>query len=542
MSRIEVSEFIKISGGAVKNGNSDVGASRGRKNFVDTLASSDKVKEIGKRTLVRQYGWRLFITCWIVFSLHFATNTVREIYPALSLGDSFSFDVSEYADLHPDIFRLDDRGAFINNNPGASIMGAIPYFLLRPLTDRVIERVQRQRAMENSDASAANYDSAYPMAREFYQKSRAKGFDIKFGLAAAEMQFFVMSPMTALSVVVMFQILFQLTRDARSSVWLAALYAFATPIFFRAAQLNQNLLAADFALFAFWFLWRTKPNKNAFYFLGGLCAGWTVLLDYSGIAALVCLSGYAAAHWFEQEKMNRRRFDLIKFAAGASIGILILWSCQWICFGNPFLPAQSYMPPANYTELGFRGFSFPQADLFLSTAFSLRYGLFVSAPVLLLAFAFPVWLRRKNRWLQKRELIFCLTFIAVYFLFCAANQYGRMQFNSGVRHIVPVVPFVFLLAANVLLKMPRRLAVLLGIFGVYWSWCLVMYRDVEQGLGVFEAVKNITFEGFRLPWLTVLEKMNFIAHASPFPLFLLSAAMIWTLWTVNRNKKISRSF
>jgi len=43
---------------------------------------------------------RLFLTCWLVYALHFATNIVREIYPAVSLGDRLTFDVSEYAGLH----------------------------------------------------------------------------------------------------------------------------------------------------------------------------------------------------------------------------------------------------------------------------------------------------------------------------------------------------------------------------------------------------------------------------------------------------------
>ena len=79
-----------------------------------------------ERTL-RGAAWRLFLTCWLLYALHFATNTVREIYPALSLGDHLSLDVSEYAGLHPDIFTVPGRGAYINNNPGASLLGAIPY-------------------------------------------------------------------------------------------------------------------------------------------------------------------------------------------------------------------------------------------------------------------------------------------------------------------------------------------------------------------------------------------------------------------------------
>ncbi len=475
---------------------------------------------------------RLFLTCWLVFTVHFATNTVREIYPALSLGDKFSFDVSEYAGLHPDIFTIEGRGSFINNNPGASILGAIPYTIFRPITDRIIERVQKSRAA-NPPVTPTNYDTIYPMAQEFYRQAREKGFDVKFGLAAAEMQMFVMSPLSALSVVVMFWMLFALTQSRKISIFFALLYAFATPIFYRTAQLNQNLLVAHFTLFSFALLWRfSREDKKSFYFLAGLCAGWTVVLDYSGLVAVLVLSGYALARWLSVPKENRRLADLIKFAAGVSICAFGLMAYQYICFGNPILPAQSYMPPANFTEIGYRGFSFPQADLLFETAFSMRYGLFTSAPILLLAFLAPVWLRKKSRFLERRELIFVGAFVGLFFLFCAANQYGRMQFNSGVRHIVPVVPFLFLLAANVLLKLPRIAAVLIGIIAVYWSWSLAMYRDVEQGFGIFEAVKTITLEGFRLPWLVTLERMGFVQNASTIPLFLICAAMIWVLWSV----------
>src|SRR5262245_36849401 len=65
----------------------------------------------------RSVALRLFATCWLVYVLHFATNTVREIYPALTLGDHLSFDLSEYLGFHPDIFEIPGRGAFINNNP-----------------------------------------------------------------------------------------------------------------------------------------------------------------------------------------------------------------------------------------------------------------------------------------------------------------------------------------------------------------------------------------------------------------------------------------
>ena len=84
--------------------------------------------------------------------------------------------------------------------------------------------------------------------------------------------------------------------------------------------------------------------------------------------------------------------------------------------------------------------------------------------------------------------------------------------------------------------MPRIAAVLISVFAADWSWCLVMYRDVEQGLGVFESIKHITLEGFRLPWLTTLERMGFVSNASAIPLLLLSGVVIWLLWSIGAKR------
>lgn len=494
--------------------------------------------------ITRRTSIRLFLTCVLVFGLHFATNTVREIYPALSLADHFSFDVSEYNGLHPDIFEMPGRGVFINNNPGASVMGAVPYFLARPIVDSIVGRVNAQRAAE-TNAQPQNYDSIYPMAREFYQRSRERGFDVKFGLGAAITQAFVMVPISALSVVIIYLILLHLTGRPRAAATLALLYAFATPVFYRTAQLNQNLLLAHFALFAFVLLWRpgsaADSSKRPFYFLAGLCAGWTVVLDYSGLVALTVLSGYAMARWLGSAPSERSFAQLGRFALGVAICGAFLMAYQWSSFGNPILPAQNYMPPANFSDAGYQGFSLPSADLLFDTAFSMRFGLFVSAPILLLAFYFPAWLRKGTRILERREIVFIVAFISLFFIFCAANQFGRMQFNTGVRHIVPVVPFVFLLTANVILRMPVIIASILGALGTYWMWCLTMYRDVEQGMGIPEAIKNITLGGFQLPWLNTIERMGYVQEASALPLLALSAVLIWIIWNVDGNSRRARA-
>jgi hypothetical protein len=117
------------------------------------------------------------------------------------------------------------------------------------------------------------------------------------------------------------------------------------------------------------------------------------------------------------------------------------------------------------------------------------------------------------------------------FLFAAATQYGRLQFNSGVRYVVPAVPFLFFIAAGILIRLPRVIAVLLGVSATYWSWCLAMYRDVEQAGGVFDSFIHVSTEGLRLPWLTTLQNLGLVSsNLWAAPLLATAAAIILVLW------------
>jgi hypothetical protein len=198
------------------------------------------------------------------------------------------------------------------------------------------------------------------------------------------------------------------------------------------------------------------------------------------------------------------------------------------------------MPDTPLSGAGFRGMSLPQADLLWETAFGLRFGLFTSSPLLLLALVPTVWRRRDGGLLPRRELAFVLAFCALLLLFAAANQYGRMQFNSGVRHVVPAAPFLFLLAAGTLLRLPRAVATVFAAAALYWSWCLAMYRDVEQGLGVLEPVLQISRGGPQLPWLTTLARMGYLQQPPVVPILLAAALVVALLWTVGGGARLRR--
>src|SRR5205085_4868856 len=132
----------------------------------------------------------------------------------------------------------------------------------------------------------------------------------------------LMAPVAALGAVVMFRVLLTRLGSTRWALLLALLYAFATPILYRTAQLNHNVLVAHCAFFAFVLLWRpwddpAHPRRPA-YVLAGALAGWAVVLDYSGVLVPAALGLYALARRFSLPAAARSRYDLVRFGIGAA--------------------------------------------------------------------------------------------------------------------------------------------------------------------------------------------------------------------------------
>jgi hypothetical protein len=488
---------------------------------------------------------RLFITCWLVYGLHFATNIVREIYPALALGDHFSFRLDEYANIHPDLFEKPGYGWHSGNNPGVSMLAAIPYAMARPVIDRVVERVQQQRAASGQTEPPA-YNSPWPMAQEFYKEAWRRGYDIKFGLAAFVMHAFCMAPISALSVVVMFLTLRHIFRSDRTAMWLALLYAFGTPVFFRTGYLNHNLMLGQFVFMGFVAMWNPGLSRRwsslTRFFLGGLTGGTAFLFDNSGVVLLLGLFVYGLAQrWRVAAGHPRRVADVARHGFRYFLGTLgpvgLLWFYQWRSFGNPFLPGQHWMPPVEWIDLGYQGFGWPQLSLLFPLAFDYRYGLFVTGPLFLLALVAPFVNRGERRLMPGFELTAMLALSAALLIFFSGVNYTRLQFNTGIRYLTPIFPFLFIPAALALMRLPRRAIYFIAVICVAESWCLAMHRDVERGLGVFDPILHVFIGGFELPALTTLSRMGnqfgeFLSRGvSPIPVFALSAAILCGVWT-----------
>jgi hypothetical protein len=476
----------------------------------------------------------------LVYTLHFTTNTVREIYLALAIGDHFSFRVDEYAHMHPDLFEKEGYGWHIGSNPGVSMLAAIPYALSRPLIDRVVNQVNQNRAALGMD-EPPEYNSPWPMAQKFYKEAWRRGYDVKFGLAAFVIQFLFMAPSSAIGIVIMFYLLRRLFRSDKKAFWFSLLYAFGTPVFFRTGYLNHNLMLGHIAFMGFVALW--DPGKNdtlsakTRFFLAGLAGGTALLFDYSGALFLLGLLAYGIAKRTQVNSLS----DGFRCARWYILGVMgpvaLLWFYQWKSFGNPFYPGQHWMPPVEWIDRGYQGLGWPQLELLLALVFDYRFGLFVTCPLMLLALASPYMNHRASWPLPNLELASFLLFFIAFWVFFSGVNYTRLQFNSGIRYMAPIFPFLFIPAVIVLDRFPRRAIYFISIFSILQSWCLAMYRDVERGMGVLDPVLHVIFGGFKLPALTVLSRMGnqygdyFADGVSALPLFGLTAALLYGIWS-----------
>jgi hypothetical protein len=445
----------------------------------------------------RQLLLKLFLTVWLVYAAHLTSNVTRETYLALALAERQTIRVDPYLGLHPDLFEIPGRGGFINSNPGASLLAAIPILVSRPL----VEGLFAIRPGLARPKPPTSYNDPRPNRTVFMNEMRARGLDVRLALAAFASQLGLMAPLGALAAVILFGFLRAQLQDRRTALWLALTYAFVTPIFFRSAFLNQNVLLAHAVLFAWVLLaWPGGPDRRHCWAGAGALLGCGILLDYSAVPIALVFGAWAVVEgWHEGQLRGAARLGGACLL-GATGPILVLWGYQWAAFGSPWYPAQRYMPPTTLSVRGWNGMTLPSLDLLWRNLFDLRYGLFSFCPLLLLGLAAPF--KAPGRGAPSRtEATVAVAAFTTLLLFSSANQFANLQWNTGVRYLVPAVPLLFMLVVPALLLLPNWARWVALFPTAVISWAVSMAREDVPGSLTFLAAHGPT-----LPMLVVLQK------------------------------------
>lgn len=488
---------------------------------------------------------QLFFASWILFAAHFATNIEREHYPAFALIDHGNFQIDEYAGFHSDIFVHTDGHAYIGNNVAGAVIAAVPLFVFDPALDR-LEGISRARLAEGDGTGFTEYRTYehHPNRRAFFDLVRERGLELRFGGAAAVTSVFLMAPLSALFVALVFGVLLRRGAPMGKATLLAVLFGFGTPIFFRTSALSHNLLLTWAVFGSFLVMWRSRdaaaraPLPASRRLVAGGLAGMALALDYSGVVPLLALYGYLVFDRAREVGFWPSFRESLVFVAGSVPPVLFLLYSQWAMFGNPFLPGQYWMPEVNYTDEGWRGFSLPAPDLFLKNLFEPEYGLLTFGPLLALGFI-PAWRYAKDRLVFPRpERWFTVAFVLAFMLFCAANQYSRMQWNTGFRYLLPLVPFLFLAGSDHLVRLPKWALGTVAALALAHSWVITVFREA-----VPLSYQLLFEQGAQLPWLTVLKMTRPadepIISSAWLPLALLAIAVLAArgVWWLLRDRE-----
>jgi hypothetical protein len=270
------------------------------------------------------------------------------------------------------------------------------------------------------------------------------------------------------------------------------------------------------------------PDSRAF--LAGALLGLGVLNDYSGVPLVLVFGVWILVEGWRAGGARSAIRSGIMFSLGGVGPLVLLLVYQWAAFGNPLYPAQRYMPPTRFSVHGWNGMTVPSVELLWRNLFDPRYGLFVFCPLLIAGVAAP-FVRRDETSPSRGALWLIFGASGALWLFNSANQFANLQWNTGVRYMVPAGVLLFFAALPVLRRLPTPVSASLVVLSVVTSWSTAMARE-----SVPVSMARIFTSGFELPWLSVLEKTAatyapFLEHGtSPLPLFVLTGAVFWLLW------------
>jgi hypothetical protein len=479
--------------------------------------------------------WRIFLIAWVLYSVHFSTNVVREHYPAFSLAEHGTFRVDEYQGFHSDIFVHPNGHSVIGNQVFVSALAAIPLLIFDPVLD-ALEKYSK-RKLANDGVHNDEYRTEKPNRVKFFKLVKERGLDLRFGAATLITSAFFMAPLTALCLVLMYRVFTLRGVRPDRATELTFLFGFATPIFFRTSHLNHNMFVMYAMFVSFALLWVRPemsfpvPLRNRL--AAGLFGGMALASDYIGLVILPLLYGYLLISRLPSASIKESFREALAFVIGTIPPILFLLYSQWAMYGNPFLPGQYWMPDQNeYTAVGIRGFAWPTPDLFIKNLFDPGYGIYTWGPILLLGLIPAIWYRNEDLIVPRRERRFIAVSFIALLIFCSANQYARLQWNSGFRYLVPIVPFTFLALADHWVRLPRSVRLPLATLALLHSWVLTVFRE----LSVQESWQLFLREGIQLPWLRVLRMTSSLTSAwgqgQALSILILGGTFlfIWIIW------------
>ncbi len=339
-----------------------------------------------------------------------------------ALVEHGSADITDYAANTGDV-RVRDGRVFSNKPPGMALLGVAPYALLHGIE------------------SVAGLDSDHPHVVN----------------ANAHVLGFLLSGLPALLLVLLLHAHFRRTGVPPRRALLLCLGFGAGTLFlpFAGALMSHNLIA--FLLFAAWVCVSGDTLGPRHAALTGAALGLAAVTEVLVIPLLV---PFALAVWLRTRSTTCAGL----FAVGPLLALGVYFGFTWFAYGALFSSSYEAQNPAFQTDgLLFGMIGLPQPIRLYWLSFHPFRGLFYTCPILISGLLGLPSAEQLRQGVARSLLPLCIVGHFVLFNLCFNGWTGG--WGVGPRYLIPIIPFLFLLAPVGVQRFPR-LSVTLGALSV----------------------------------------------------------------------------
>lgn len=380
----------------------------------------------------------LFVTFLYFFHLVPGWNVNSRIDLTYAIVDEFSFSIDNYHDKLG--FSTGDKaynpntGHFYSDkNIGLSLLGVIPYLLLKIIT--------------------------FPF-----------GIETKPFISRYIITVFSVSLLSAYLSVIIKRLLKLFGADEKEAFILALFFSLGTLCLPYSTIYYPYQPSLLFFTSAFYILVNAKFKNNIDnikFFIPGLLCGLAMLFEYTCGMIVVIIWGYLLSNLKNKQKIFGFSFAIL-------IPLIIFFVYNYICFGTSltipykFLYSEFFRESMSRGFMGITGFRLPV--LYYITIHPYK-GIFFFSPVLILIF-YGFYLFLKDG-IFRTEAIISLIISIFYFIFNASYYMWWGGWSAGARHLIPMLPFAFILLTPVI-KKAKTLLIILGIISIIFALVLTI--------------------------------------------------------------------